>query len=567
MTILGIDLGTTNSACSIWHDGEPTLIPNRLGTFLTPSVVGIDDEGELLVGETAKNRLVSHPKLTTSVFKRYMGTEQKVTLNKRNYSAIELSSLVLKSLKEDAEAFLGEPVTEAVISVPAYFNDIQRKATKAAGELAGLKVDRLINEPTAAAMVYGLHDREDGTQFIILDLGGGTFDVSLVEYFDGVLEVHASSGDNHLGGEDFLTVLANHYFESTGIQPSSLSPQEYRNVLHALEELKKALSNSPEPQTVEQLVEVQTEPWVMDRAKFENLSQPLLNRIILPIERTVNDADVLPAEIDEVVMVGGATRMPSFRSMVSKMFRRLPLSNIDPDLVVAMGAGIQAGLKDKLADLDDVVLTDVSPYSLGTGIVNEGDKSGDQGGLFLPIIERNTTVPVSIQKGLCTVNDNQTKLLVDIYQGESRLVKNNVYLGELEVTVPKNKAGEESIDVRYSYDMNGLLEVDVTVRSTGKKYNTSIMNSASELSEEDLKASKEKLAKLKFHPRDAESNRMLIARADRLFESALGDKRDDIRRIMSEFEQILERQIPEEISRAAKQLSEILDQLENDRAF
>lgn len=567
MAILGIDLGTTNSACSIWRDGAPTLIPNRLGKFLTPSVVGIDDKGELLVGETAKNRLVSHPKLTTSVFKRYMGTEQTVNLNKRSYSAIELSSLVLKSLKEDAETFLGEPVTEAVISVPAYFNDIQRKATKAAGELAGLKVDRLINEPTAAAMVYGLHDREDGTQFIILDLGGGTFDVSLVEYFDGVLEVHASSGDNHLGGEDFLNALANDFFERTEIKPSSLSPQEYRNVLHALEDLKKSLSNSPDPQVIENLIKAQKTSWEIDRTRFEALSQPLLNRIILPIERTVNDADVLPTEIDEVVMVGGATRMPGFRSIVSKMFRRLPLSNIDPDLVVAMGAGIQAGLKDKLADLDDVVLTDVSPYSLGTGIINESDQGGKQGDLFFPIIERNTTVPVSIEKNLCTTVKNQTKMLIDIYQGESRLVKNNVFLGKLEVTVPKNDAGKESVDVRYSYDMNGLLEVDVTVVSTGKKYNTSILNSGSELSEKDLEASREKLAKLKFHPRDAESNRMLIARADRLFESSLGDKRDYIRDIMKEFDQVLEGQRPEEINRAAKRLHEILDQLENDRAF
>ena len=566
MAILGIDLGTTNSACSLWLNGKPTLVPNRLGGYLTPSVVGIDEEGELLVGEIAKNRLVSHPKLTTSVFKRYMGTDHKIKLKNTTYSAVELSSMVLKSLKEDAENLINEAITEAVISVPAYFNDTQRKATKIAGELAGLKVERLINEPTAAAMVYGLHDKADGAQFIILDLGGGTFDVSIVEYFSGVLEVHASSGDNHLGGEDFLNLLVNDFLATTGLTKSSLSAQEMRTILHEVESAKKSMSHQRE-YTLDAVVKSQSTSWKIDRDKFEQLSKPLLARIQLPIERTINDADIELADLDEVILVGGATRMPGFRSLVTRMFRRLPLSTIDPDLVVALGAGIQAGLKDKQTDLKDVVLTDVTPYSLGTEIVNPSDSGNKQGGLFLPIIERNTTVPVSIEKSLCTVTDDQTHITLNIYQGESRLVKNNVFLGNLDVTVPKNRAGVETIDVRYSYDMNGLLEVDVTICSTGKKFSKCILNSDTDLSEEDLKKSRDKLAKLKFHPRDTESNRTLISRADRLFESSLGDKRDYIGNLLSEFERVLDSQNAHDIEQAAESFNEILNQLENEGIF
>jgi molecular chaperone HscC len=566
MTILGIDLGTTNSACAVWRDGKTTLIPNQLNAFLTPSVVGLDEQGEILIGEAARHRLISHPGKTVSVFKRYMGTDYSVKLGGRSFTSTELSALMLRSMKEDAEAFLGETITDAVISVPAYFNDVQRKATKLAGELAGLNVERLINEPTAAAMVYGLHEKLDGIQFLILDLGGGTFDVSLVEYFDGVLEVHASSGDNHLGGEDFLVALSEFYFQTTGIDKRKLSANELQLLYERLESAKRKLSAEREV-TIERAVTVQEAPFVLSRDDFDRIAQPLLHRVQLPIERTLRDAGISPAEIDEVVLVGGATRMFAFRSLISRMFRRVPAGNIDPDLVVAMGAGIQAGLKQKHVDLDDVVLTDVCPYTLGVEIVNEGDVSGKQGGLFMPIIERNSIVPISIERNLCTVADNQTEVNVRIFQGESRLVKNNVFLGKLELKVPKAKAGQETMDVRYSYDMNGLLEVDVKVNSTGKIYYTTIVNSAGDLSAKEIAASKEKLAKLKFHPREHAENRTLIARAERLYESTLGEKRDYISHALSEFETVLERQNSLEIKKAAGRFSEVVGELEEDNLF
>ena len=566
MTILGIDLGTTNSACAIWRDGKPLIIPNRLQQQLTPSVVGVDEGGEILVGETAKHRLISHPKQTIAVFKRYMGSEQEFRLGKRRFNAVELSSLVLRSLKEDAQTYLGETIDQAVISVPAYFNDVQRKATKQAGELAGLTVERLINEPTAAAMSYGLQDSDQSTQFIVLDMGGGTFDVSLVEYFSGVIEVHASSGDNFLGGEDFTQALLNQYCEDLEFEPNSLSANEKQHLYGVLDKVKHALSSKTDV-VVEQALKRQQTPWTIDRDRFEKITQPLLQRVQAPIEKTLRDSNTSLADIDQVILVGGATRMQILRSLVSKMFRRMPSGNINPDLVVAMGTAIQAGLKEKNADLDDVVLTDVCPYSLGTGVINEADKSDKQGSLFLPIIERNTVVPISIERTLQTVVNNQTEISVGIYQGESRLVKNNIYLGELSIKVPKAPAGKETITVRYSYDMNGLLEVDVTVDSTGKSHQKTIVNSASSLTDKDIETSRKKLAALKFHPRDNEENRNLIARAERLYETSLDDRREYIGNLLAEFDQILERQNPQEIKRTSESMHEILEKLEQDNLF
>ncbi len=566
MTILGIDLGTTNSACAIWRSGEPTLIPNRLDKLLTPSVVGVDHSGEIIIGETAKYRLISHPKQTISVFKRFMGSQQLYRLGKKDFSPVELSALILKSLKEDAEAFLGETITQAVISVPAYFNDVQRKATQQAGELAGLKVERLINEPTAAAMVYGLHESEDTTQFIILDLGGGTFDVTLVEFFAGVMEVHASSGDNFLGGEDFTRILVEQFLQDNDLTAGDLTTGENQHLYSVINSAKHALTAQPLV-VVENCLAKQKDNWSLSREYFEQLASPLLMRIRGPIEKTLRDAQVTPQDISQVVLVGGATRMQAFRSLVSKMFRRMPSGHIDPDLVVAMGTAIQAGLKEKSAELKDVVLTDVCPYSLGTEIVNHNDTKGNQGNLFFPIIERNTTVPCSIERSLVTAADNQTEISIGIYQGESRLVKSNIYLGQLDVKVPKAKAGVESITVRYSYDMNGLLEVDVKVDSTGKTVHKTIVNSSDALSEKDILASKKKLDQLKFHPRDSEENRRLVARAERLYESALEERREELGRLISEFEAVLEKQHAKDITIAASRMSEILDALEKDSFF
>jgi molecular chaperone HscC len=562
MTIIGIDLGTTNSACGLWTDDGVTLIPNRLGEVLTPSVVGVDKNGEIIVGRTARQRLINHSDRTVAAFKRLMGTDHKVKLGKQTFTATELSSLVLRSLKEDAETFLGEPVTEAVISVPAYFNDNQRHATKLAAELAGLKVERLINEPTAAAIAYGLHEKQEGL-FLILDLGGGTFDVSLLEFFDGIMEVHASAGDNFLGGEDFVDAMVDDVLREHRLRRDDLKPLTLQNLYLQMESAKRKLGPTDLVLTLdlgEKTVEhVVTADW------FARISTPLLLRAKHPIERAIRDAGLHPSKIDDVVLVGGSTRLAIFRSTVGKMFGRLPSCHLDPDTVVAMGAAIQAGLMMRNEALDDVVLTDVCPYTLGTGVINEDNPR--LGSYFLPIIERNCVVPVSIVKEICTAHDNQTELTIKVYQGENRLVEKNVYLGELSVQVPPAPRGEETVDVRYSYDMNGLLEVDVTVHSTGKTYNHLIEHTPGALSEADKQKALSKLSELKFHPRDGEDNRALLARGERLYESSLGDRRDYIADVMKQFERALERQNPAEIAKVQKQLKDVLAQLESEDWF
>ena len=566
MSIIGIDLGTTNSACAIWKDGKVELIPNRLQEYLTPSVVHIGQDGKVLVGKTAQERLLTHPDATAAVFKRYMGTNRKVMLAQKAYSAFELSAFVLKSLKEDAETYLGESISEAVISVPAYFNNVQRKATMLAGELAGLKVERLVNEPTAAAIAYGLHEKPEHTQFMVVDLGGGTFDVSIMEYFDGVLEVHASAGDNFLGGEDFRELLVNKFLASLGTSKTKLTAKELQRVYAQMELAKRQLNNA-DLVHVEAFLSDYPQRITLQREDFIKLAEPLLQRIQRPIETALRDAKLKPAELDEVILVGGATRMQFFRSMIAKMFRRMPAANLDPDLVVAMGAAIQAGLKARDAALEDLVLTDVCPYSLGVGVYNENDQLGTQGDLFSPVLERNTVIPSSRVNIYTTVSDNQTQLNMEIYQGENRLVKNNIHLGGLEIKVPKAKKGAETIQVRFSYDVNGVLEIDAQVVSSGEKYYKMILNTPTELSASEIEASKSKLAALKFHPREQEGNMILIARAERLYEGRLGDDREVLLQALRWFESVLEQQNLTEIAQAQIEFADLLDQFEQDRFF
>lgn len=561
MATIGIDLGTTNSACGIWKDDGITLIPNRLGEYLTPSVVGFDDEGNITVGRVAKERLIYHSDKTVAVFKRLMGTDHKIKISNKDFSATELSSLVLRSLKEDAENFLQEEVDAAVISVPAYFNDNQRHATKLAGELAGLKVDRLINEPTAAAMAYGLHEKQDGT-FLILDMGGGTFDVSILEFFDGVMEVHASAGDNFLGGEDFLDAMANDILATEEIKKESLSAHQLHNLYMKLESVKRRIDTLHDNTLTLQLGDKEVQ-CKTDKEWFTRVTMPLLFRAKRPIENAIRDAQIDPKKIDNILLVGGATRMKIFRDSISRLFGRFPSCNLDPEQVVAMGAAIQAGLIDKHMGLNDVVLTDVCPYSLGTEVNGHDGNSGH----FLPIIERNTVVPVSIVRSVQTALDNQVHVEVNIYQGENRLVEKNVYLGTVNVKVPKGPAGKEIIDIRYSYDMNGLLEADVTVKSTGKSVKKVIEHAPGALSDADKEKSLKKLTALKFHPRETEDNRMILAKGERLYETALGEQRDYIANILSEFEAILDRQNQLEIKKAQLKLEEILKELDSEEWF
>lgn len=319
--ILGIDLGTTNSVCSIWKDGKTELIPNRFGEFITPSVVSFEKDGKILVGQSAKTRAALHPQESVKAFKRYLGTEKTYNFHGTLYTPVELSSLVLNHLLEDAQSYLNEKITEAVISVPAYFNNIQRKATKQAAELAGLKVEKLINEPTAAAIAYGLQDKPEYTDFMIVDLGGGTFDVSIMEYFDGVLEVKASGGDNFLGGEDFTKILIDLYLTKSKIKRSKLNANAQQKLYYQIEQLKRKMSAN-RPLVIEPFLDVKAETVEISSEEYKTACQPLLQKISKPIERCLRDSGLEPAEINEIILVGGSSRLSFIKSMITRMFKR-----------------------------------------------------------------------------------------------------------------------------------------------------------------------------------------------------------------------------------------------------
>lgn len=564
---IGIDLGTTNSLVAVFRDGQAHLIPNAHGHVLTPSAVSVADDGTLLVGLAARERLASHPQQTAMTFKRWMGTDKLTRLGSKDYRAEELSAMVLKSLKADAEAYLGTEVTEAVVTVPAYFNDVQRRATKHAAELAGLKVERLLNEPTAAGLAYGLQERQDHSTFLVFDLGGGTFDVSVLEYFEGVVEVRSSAGDTRLGGEDFVAVLETLFLKKC----ENFSERDREQVLaskglwRAAEQAKRDLTDAD---TVEMRLQWKDAAFThtVSRAEFEVASDELIKRLRRPIERALSDARLAPNELSEVVLVGGASRMPLVRQTVTKLFQRLPLRTINPDETIARGAAIQAALKARDAALEEVVLTDVMPYSLGV-IISEfinGRRFGDR---FSPIIERNTPVPVSRVESYNTIADNQTQILFDIRQGESPVGSENMALGKLDIAVPPKPAGQVSVNVRISYDANGMLEVEVKDERQQLMASTIIQPAGASMSADDIAQALERLRTLKQHPRDQQENIYLLARAKRLYEDRLGDQRQWLQKWIAQFELALDTQDAKEVGRAREEIRSALDSLDKGFVF
>ena len=566
MSIIGIDLGTTNSAVSCFVDGKTVIIPNRFGGHLTPSVVSINENGEIFVGDVAKERQMTYPKLTASLFKRSMGIKKEIKLGEKSFLPEELSSFVIRSLKEDAEIFLKEEVKEAVISVPAYFNDTQRKATQRAGELAGLKVERIINEPTAAAIAYGLHEQKVNTKFLIFDLGGGTFDVSILELYKNVMEVRSVAGDNYLGGEDFTGILKDMFIKENKLNESEIDEKTAAMIRKEAEIAKRAFSNS-RIVTMACKVGEEIKECTVRIEEYEKACQPLLVRLRKPIERALSDASIKVKEIDAIVLVGGSTKLPVVRTFVSRTFGRLPASGIDPDEAVAIGAGIQAAMKQRNEQIKDIVLTDVCPYTLGTNVSVQKLNGYYESGHFCPIIERNTIIPVSRVERLYTVHENQREIRVEILQGESRLSKDNIYLGEINIKVPAGAAGSQAIDVRYTYDINGLLEVEVTVVSTGEKKTLVIEKNEGYMTKEEIAERLKELSYIKIHPREQEENKLLLSRGERLYEESIGETRAKVAKLLEWFESILDKQDRKEIEEAAKEVKKYLDELDEERDF
>ncbi|MGF6191848.1 Hsp70 family protein [Serratia sp. 2723] len=551
---IGIDLGTTNSLISVWQDGESRLIPNVLNEFLTPSVVSIDEDGTILVGRSALSRLTTHPQKTAALFKRYMGSKKKFKLDQQTFDAPELSAIVLKSLKSDAESFLGQPIRDVVISVPAYFSDEQRKQTRFAAELAGLNAVRLINEPTAASMAYGLHTQGVG-RTLVFDLGGGTFDVTVLEYDLPLIEVHASAGDNYLGGEDFTQAIIKACLNEWQLNASQIAPHDMARLYDCVEQWKCQLNQQQGSYQLHW--QWQDRQWEieLDERKAGEIWLPLLNRLRAPIEQVLHDARLQPQQMDHLVLVGGATKLNTIQKLVVKLFGQLPHQHLDPRTIVALGAAVHAACRLRDQNIDEVILTDVCPYTLGIAT-----SSADRHGIFSPILERNTVVPTSRVESFTTTHVEQKAIRIAIYQGESPHVDNNILVDEF--TVPVKPNGHiQSLDVRFSYDINGLLEVDVHLPDSGDSFSKVIDHSPIGLSPEQRKQSQQRLQELKVHPRDTLSNRTLQARLEKAWAQSLGDERMQIGLWLQEFEAVLVSQQEQRIQPIRLRLERFLDEM------
>lgn len=559
--IVGIDLGTTHSLIGYYGDSGPQLFRNALGEYLTPSVVSVGDDGHVIVGTAASDRLISHPELSVASFKRWMGTSRETRLGASCFRPEELSALVLRSLLADAESALGEKIQEAVISVPAYFSDAQRKATRVAGELAGMRVERLINEPTAAALAYGLQDKQDGNRFLVFDLGGGTFDVSILEMFEGIVEVHASAGDNFLGGEDFLDGLLAACLSDLKLCAADFSSIERGLLRRRLENVKRELSQRSEVRLDCQVGQRHID-WTIDQDRFLHLSEPLMQRMRTPLERAMRDARLRPDQLNEIILVGGASRMPLVSKLIARMFGRLPLRHVNPDEAIARGACVAAGLKSRNAKLEEIILTDVCPYTLGIEIGQRDALGNTQNGLFSPIIQRNSVVPISRENTYSPISERQDKLVLKVYQGENPMVANNILLGQLEIPLkPELSIAENQVAVRFTYDINGVLQVEATPLASKLRYELVLEQSPGSLNQQEIRTRLAALSQLKIHPRGKQENVALLARAERLFEEHL-PSRQLLQQWIVQFRQSLESQDEQVIREHRTSFAQALDRLE-----
>ena len=481
--VIGIDLGTTNSCVAVLEGGEPTVIPNAEGNRTTPSVVGFAKNGERLVGETAKRQAITNPDRTIASIKRYMGTDHKVEIDGKQYTPQDISAMILTKLKTDAESYLGEKVTEAVITVPAYFTDGQKQATKDAGKIAGLDVKRIINEPTAAALAYGLDKDNKQHKILVYDLGGGTFDVSILELGDGVFEVLATNGDTRLGGDDFdeavMNYIADTFQNEHGVDLRS-DKMALQRLKEAAEKAKKELSSSNATNVNLPFITVNADgPLHLDmnitRAKFDQLTSNLVQRTIEPMNKALADAGVTINEIEKVILVGGSTRIPAVQEAVKNVTGKEPFKGVNPDECVAVGASIQAGVLT--GEVNDILLLDVTPLSLSIETL---------GGVATKLIERNTTIPTKKSQVFSTAADNQTAVDIHVLQGEREMAADNTTLGRFQLSgIPPARRGVPQIEVTFDIDANGIVNVSAKDLGTGKEQKITI-SSSSKLSESEI---------------------------------------------------------------------------------
>ena len=567
--MIGIDLGTTNSLATYIDDnGEIQFIKNEYGNILIPSVVGIDENDDIVVGELAKERRMMNAGETASNFKRRMGTDAKIKVKNRTFDAQMLSSFVLKHLKENAEKQLNEKINRAIISVPAYFNDKQRRDTKVAAELAGLTVERLINEPTAAALSLGSNILNQNLKFIVLDLGGGTFDVTLLETFEDIMEVLSISGDTMLGGEDFTTKICEIFLKNIKLSIADLSRDERTKLYTKADRAKKLISLK----NVEIEMEIKGKKYKSEitQENFRETVKPLLVKMKVAIDKALQDGNTDAREIEKVILVGGAVKLGIIEEFVEKYFHKMRGEKIyfnnddfiennklvsiaaDPDTVVAYGVGIAVGMKERNKVFKERILTDVCPFTLGTEIV---------GRRFAPIIPRNTTVPTSRSEYFYTIEDYQSQVTVGIYQGESLNIDDNLFLGEFLLDVPQNLAGKEAINVRFTYDINGILEVEATVVSTGLKKSKLIVNG--DLSEEEKNEKIKMLEEIKIQSENKNKDKLLLERANRIYAEIVNTEiRNHISEYLENYQKIVVTGDRIRIQKTKKSFSEFLDKID-----
>ncbi len=561
---IGIDLGTTNSVVAVMEGGKPTVIANAEGSRTTPSIVGFSKSGERLVGQLAKRQAILNPDRTVISIKRHMGEDFKKNIDGKDYTPQEISAMILRKLADDASNYLGEKVTSAVITVPAYFNDAQRQATKDAGKIAGLDVLRIVNEPTAAALAYGL-EKEKTEKVLVFDLGGGTFDVSILEIGDGVHEVLSTSGDTHLGGDDFdqkvMDFLAEEFKKTEGIDLKS-DKQAMQRLKEAAEKAKCELSSVVETNINLPFITADANgpkhlDMTLSRAKFEELSHDLLERCKKPVEQAIKDAGISKNEIDEVVLVGGSTRIPAVQALVKEYTGKEPNQSVNPDEVVAVGAAVQAGVL--AGEVKDIVLLDVTPLTLGIETL---------GGVMTPLVQRNTTIPVSKSQVFSTADDNQTAVDIHVLQGERPMARDNKSLGMFRLDgIPPAMKGMPQIEVTFDIDANGIVNVTAKDKATNKEQKITITNS-SNLSESDIdKMVKEAEAnatedKKKKEEAETKNNaESMISAADRIVKDFEGKISDSDKTKLEEQKTALRKALDEnKAHEEIKKLSEELQQ-------
>lgn len=557
--IIGIDLGTTNSLVSVWtEDKGITTITNPYGDTLTPSVVGVNEEGDIIVGKEAKERLLTHPDKTIALIKRFMGDATWLSLDQMNYRPEELSAYILQSLKKDAEAYLGEEVTQCMISVPAYFTNIQRQATKTAAQIAGLEVIRLINEPTAAALAYGIQE-ETNCQYLVLDLGGGTFDVTLLDYFETVLSVSATSGNKKLGGEDFTLAIMDYIVRTLQLDEAALSDTDKIKIRNTAEYLKLSLSAHEEVETTIRL-DAGEQKIMLSRFTFRRISEDLLNQIKKTIIRTIRDAEVTLEEIEKVILVGGSSRMAIYKDFIQTLLKKEPEIKINIDESICVGVTVAAELKKENPAFGQVILTDVAPHSLGVE-TSKKTLHGWTNGFFSAIIDRNSFVPCSFQKSYSTIEPYQDAIRFEIYQGESFDVSQNLKIGSLNIKLTPTQ-DTQSVTVRFTYDIDGILLVDIISDETSEAVQNYFIQNSEQMKDIDVNHSIGKLLQIKKENPFESTNKHLLAWASRLFLEVPPRYADVIERTVAEFKGIMDNGNVAIKKKAQRELKEFLEKMQ-----